>query len=127
MTKFREELEGLINKHGKENASDTPDFILAAFLVSSLNAFDRGIAARERWYGRKTEGIPDEHKVVQEMSARGAVTGFAAWLTTRPGATVFGSNYEAGSAAWLVKQFCDVNQLPELDVGWEEKLVHPKV
>ena len=52
---FRKELESLINKHSKENRSDTPDFILAEYLVSCLWTFDRAIQEREAWYGRDGE------------------------------------------------------------------------
>ncbi len=50
---FRRELLDLINKHSKENASDTPDFALAAFLVDSLKAFDNAVNHRTAFY--KTE------------------------------------------------------------------------
>lgn len=49
---FRDELERAINRHSRENGSDTPDFILAAFLHGCLVAFDETVRARERWYGR---------------------------------------------------------------------------
>lgn len=50
---FRKELEELVNKHSKENGSDTPDFILAEYLNACLATFDAAINAREQWYGRK--------------------------------------------------------------------------
>jgi len=37
---FRKELESLLNRRSKENKSNTPDFILAAFLEKCLDAFD---------------------------------------------------------------------------------------
>ncbi len=52
MSEFRKELEVLINKHSKENGSDTPDFILAAFLSECLSAFERAVYERSRWLGR---------------------------------------------------------------------------
>ena len=52
-TEFRQELESLINKHSMENGSDTPDFILAQYLSGCLENFDKALAARETWYGRK--------------------------------------------------------------------------
>jgi hypothetical protein len=51
-TEFRRELEDLINRKTMEAGSNTPDFILADFLVASLKAFDAAIDAREKWYGR---------------------------------------------------------------------------
>jgi len=60
MTKFRKELTGLINRHSKENGSDTPDFILASFLTDCLTAFDRAVRTRIEWYNQ-TGGIhPDK-------------------------------------------------------------------
>lgn len=50
---FRKELEILINKHSKENGSNTPDFILAEYLCICLQAFDHVVDLREAWYGRK--------------------------------------------------------------------------
>jgi hypothetical protein len=49
---FREEMMQLINKHSKENGSNTPDLILASYLLDCLTAFDRAVQDREAWYGR---------------------------------------------------------------------------
>jgi len=49
---FREELNILINKYSLENGSDTPDFILADFVIESLKVFDNVVVKREEWYGR---------------------------------------------------------------------------
>jgi len=49
---FRRKLQNLINSESKENGSNTPDFMLAQYLVDCLNAFDAAVAAREKWYGR---------------------------------------------------------------------------
>jgi hypothetical protein len=51
-TQFRAELETLLNAQSMENGSDTPDFILADYLVDCLAAFDRALQTREKWYGR---------------------------------------------------------------------------
>ena len=54
---FRKKLETLINCESKENGSDTPDFILAEYLVGCLENFDKTVQAREKWYGRsKVDG-----------------------------------------------------------------------
>lgn len=49
---FRDELMQLINSHSKENGSNTPDLILASYLLDCLTAFDRAVQDREAWYGR---------------------------------------------------------------------------
>lgn len=50
---LRQDLEDVINRHSAENESNTPDFILAGFLVDCLETFDHAVRAREKWYGRE--------------------------------------------------------------------------
>mgnify|MGYP000744661714 CR=1 FL=1 len=50
---FRKELESLINKYSMESGSNTPDFILAEYLIGVLEVFDRTLEKRENWYGRE--------------------------------------------------------------------------
>ena len=49
---FRKEIEAIINRHSKENGSNTPDFILAQFLEECLMLFDKTVRQREIWHGR---------------------------------------------------------------------------
>ena len=49
---FRKELQQAINRHSRENISNTPDFILADYLISCLEAFETASNAREEWYGK---------------------------------------------------------------------------
>lgn len=44
---FRDALEALINRESMENGSDTPDFVLAEYLVRCLEAFDAAVRHRE--------------------------------------------------------------------------------
>jgi len=55
---LRQRIEKLLNAHSAENGSDTPDFILAEYLVDCLEAFDKAVLAREKWYGRELHGVP---------------------------------------------------------------------
>lgn len=48
---FRKDLEGLINQHSIENGSNTPDFMLAEYLVGCLEAYDKAVSHRDRWFG----------------------------------------------------------------------------
>ena len=54
-TEFRTELERLINATSMESGSNTPDFILADYLLMCLTAYDLAVNAREQWYGRITK------------------------------------------------------------------------
>jgi len=48
---FQKELTELINKHSMENASNTPDWLLAQYLSGCLAIFTTAIQQRESWYG----------------------------------------------------------------------------
>jgi len=50
---FRKELEILLNRTSMESGSNTPDFILARYLLDCLLAFDNAVTSRENWYGAK--------------------------------------------------------------------------
>ena len=52
MDQFEKELSNLINKHSKENESNTPDYILAMFIGGCLKAFNQAVQQRETWFGR---------------------------------------------------------------------------
>lgn len=49
---FEDELVCLLNKYSKENDSNTPDHILATYLIDCLLAWNVGVQAREEWYSR---------------------------------------------------------------------------
>lgn len=53
---FEQELEAVINRHSQENGSNTPDFILAQFLIGCLAAWNAAVTRRETWYGRDNRG-----------------------------------------------------------------------
>jgi hypothetical protein len=44
------ELMRLLNKHCAENRSNTPDFILAEYLLRCLNALDIAVNDRTEWH-----------------------------------------------------------------------------
>ena len=52
--KFRKELTTLLNSYSRENDSNTPDYILAEYMLNCYSAFNNAVNARESWYGRKT-------------------------------------------------------------------------
>jgi len=52
MSDLRREIEHIINCRSLENGSNTPDFILAKYLIDCLQAFDAAVNRREKWYGR---------------------------------------------------------------------------
>jgi hypothetical protein len=48
---FKSELRSIINRCSMENGSNTPDFILATYLVKCLENFDMAVCMRDSWYG----------------------------------------------------------------------------
>ncbi len=46
------DIASVLNRHGLESGSDTPDFILAEHLLRCLEAYDATIRRRREWYGR---------------------------------------------------------------------------
>lgn len=62
MKDFAKELEGAINRCSQENASNTPDFILAQYLLGCLVAWNDAVAAREKWYGREADTFAESEK-----------------------------------------------------------------
>lgn len=48
---FEHELEHLLNQYSIENyAGDTPDFVLAAYLVDCINTFSVAVSMRNNYY-----------------------------------------------------------------------------
>ena len=63
--KLRDRIRHAINCTSAENESDTPDFILADYLMASLDAFDAATRCREKWYGREKKSVDDLPKVTE--------------------------------------------------------------
>lgn len=47
---LRDDIRDVLNKHSAENGSDTPDFILANYLLGCLAAFDEATELRTAWH-----------------------------------------------------------------------------
>ena len=57
--RIREEFRDIINKYNLEGHSDTPDFILADYLIQSLDNFNNTTIRRQEWY-KDHQGEIDE-------------------------------------------------------------------
>ena len=57
MKSLEKEFSELMNKYSSENGSDTPDFILAEYLMGCLHNFNKIVRRREKWYGRVKKPI----------------------------------------------------------------------
>ena len=49
-TGLRKDLAALLNRHSKENESQTPDYILADYLCSVLAAYELAVMRRDIWH-----------------------------------------------------------------------------
>jgi hypothetical protein len=50
MDSFKKELTALLNKACAEKLSNTPDVVLAKYLITCLYAFDEATKSRDQWY-----------------------------------------------------------------------------
>jgi len=57
---FEDELRDLINRHSQEGASNTPDFVLARYLVACLEAWEDAIERRDDWHTKELKEERDE-------------------------------------------------------------------
>lgn len=48
---LKQEIADVLNKYSAENASGTPDHILAEYLLNCLDAFSVATRARDKWWG----------------------------------------------------------------------------
>ena len=44
---FSKDLRALLNRHSRENASDTPDFILSEYIETCLGAYEVAVTRRD--------------------------------------------------------------------------------
>jgi hypothetical protein len=66
-----DEMKRVLNHHSAENGSDTPDFILAEFLLLCLRAWNDAVQMREKWYGRPMYGGNDVPASEVDLSPNG--------------------------------------------------------
>lgn len=55
-----EKIRFVLNCASREGCSDTPDFILAEYMLSALECFETACRDREKWYGRQVKDINGE-------------------------------------------------------------------
>lgn len=76
---LRQEIAAVLNCHSKDNGSNTPDWILAEYLLVCLDAFDGAVNAREKWYGREN---------ARPATSRPTISGLEAILNAEDGPPV---------------------------------------
>lgn len=76
LMELRMDLGPLLNRHSAENGSNTPDFVLANFLLDCLRAFDLATHQREHFYGLRM-------RPGQDLEARRTIAGYSEDLFAR--------------------------------------------
>ena len=66
---LEKELQSLLNRHRRDNVSNTPDFILARYLMGCLESFETAVQKRETWWGPDAE--PKMHTTRKNFKALG--------------------------------------------------------
>jgi len=56
MNNLRKDIEQAINSNSAENTSNTPDYILAEYLLNCLTAFNNAVLAREKFSCSEEKG-----------------------------------------------------------------------
>jgi hypothetical protein len=46
-----DDIKAMLNANSRENESNTPDFILASYMLKCLIAFEEATCSRDNWYG----------------------------------------------------------------------------
>jgi len=131
MTDFQQKLTRVLNETCQEAGSNTPDFILAAFLGHCLTAFNVASRHRERWYGKalrigdvilgQTDDAPP--MIAAEWSPAEAIFAFAGWLTSRPERTILSAQDDAAPVLSLIDAFCTRHKLDDPRPGWDRAIV----
>ena len=70
---FLRAMAAVVNRFSRENASNTPDYILAEFMDATLAAFEKASRAREKWYGAELKIGGSTLTVLSETAQRDAV------------------------------------------------------
>jgi len=60
--KMKSELQSVINRNSFENESNTPDWMLAEYLMDCLEAHTNATRRRDNWYGGKQSILDSEKK-----------------------------------------------------------------
>lgn len=60
---LKNELRALLNSHSAENASNTPDFLLAEYMLGCLEIYNITIQKRDAWRGC-TDTAPGGRRVL---------------------------------------------------------------
>ena len=65
MSDLARELAEVLNRYSRENVANTPDFLLAEYMLDALAAAEKLIVARDGWYGRRPK--PGGEQMIEDQ------------------------------------------------------------
>ena len=80
-SELEKRLSNLLNSESRENDSNTPDFLLAEFMMNCLDAFELANNRREVWYGVNLDILNNWEELI--MTALGEAS--MCWTETPKG------------------------------------------
>lgn len=78
-TTLRDEIEAAINRHNAERGSDTPDLILAQFLIRCLEAFNSATNERDEEYSLARQANADREELQEAQSRADRAEAMVVW------------------------------------------------
>lgn len=63
---FRKDLAKVLNRYSQENGSDTPEWILADYLIGCLNSWKNAARMRDRWWSFTPWGASPSETATRE-------------------------------------------------------------
>jgi len=98
MSELENKLAGALNSVSRENDSNTPDFILAEFMMGCLDAFELASNKREVWFGVHLDILNDWERLINEAVGEASMC----WSNI-DGAGVFDSSMALGVGQRLLQ------------------------
>lgn len=125
---FLRDLAVVVNGHSRENASNTPDYILAEFMASALQAFENASRLRERWYGSELKPGGSTITAASETASTSPEQAIELLRMVRPYLDMIAPSVAAKRPLVMVQTKCDAEALAKrIDEALDAKAVLAKI
>ena len=102
---IKKDLSGILNKHSLENETNTPDFILAEYLLNCLLAFNSSFKQRTEWYSKTTPTTGNK-----EDTTEGTLKAMKVILDSMPGTSLAEKYQKAGGVPVKTRYADEIKQ-----------------
>lgn len=100
---FEQKLQELLNCFSVENGSDTPDFMLASYLIGCLRVYEATVKKRDAWFGF----VPFTRSSAEQKSAAAENAACAAIADEMLKAYAEKTDFSDSEKAFLFAAVCD--------------------